>query len=396
MEAPVIAARFAVAAGSPTAPGIVLRTALHHQGTSHHAAPDLVFTDQQKSRLIEIEPLLDAPERLDGHTPLHRLTVFLTYRCNLRCSFCKTVPLPLSGGAPDFTVESFERVLDAHADTPIRHVHLTGGEAPLHRDASAIVRIARAHGVTAVSTTSGGALAPAIYERLLDAGLTEIRVSISALDGRMAEEMGGNARAWARTMATIARLAELRRSGRAFHLVLNAVVGRRNRERLPELVRHLVGLGPDDVKLIQLVQERRTLGDFPGRARVIAEIEDDLRALPPRAFPLLRLKLGTIFEPDAIGLRRAAETENPEEWRCYVALTERTVDSDRYYPCSVYLREGGAPLGRIDDPIDVQRAKLAAFARMGRCLEDPICREYCLHCTREFNVAANRGHAVAS
>jgi hypothetical protein len=108
----------------------------------------------------------------------------------------------------------------------------------------------------------------------------------------------------------------------------------------------------------------------------------------------------TVFAPEAIGLE-AVRVPQGQDWRCYIPLTERTVDGVSYYPCSVYLREGGVPLGSLNDPPAVQRARTAHFVRHGNCLTDPICQTYCLHCTKAYNEAANNvrapqgGHAHA-
>ena len=45
---------------------------------------------------------------------------------------------------------------------------------------------------------------------------------------------------------------------------------------------------------------------------------------------------------------------------CFVPLTERVYDAEYYYPCPVYVREGGKPLGRIDeDDMEAQQKKAA-------------------------------------
>ena len=44
----------------------------------------------------------------------------------------------------------------------------------------------------------------------------------------------------------------------------------------------------------------------------------------------------------------------------------------------------------IDEPISLQSKKIADFVNNGNCLSDPICRRFCLHCTKNFNVAANQ------
>ena len=166
------------------------------------------------------------------------------------------------------------------------------------------------------------------------------------------------------------------------------MVGPSNRRRLPEIVRFFLGFRPDDLKLITEVDSRATLGDFPEAPAVRAELEALCAGLPAGAYPLLRLKTRTVFAPDAIGLE--GERPPPDRtWRCVIPLTERTVDGDDYYPCSVYVREGGAPLGPLSDPPEVQRARSTRFVLEGDCLSDPICRRYCLHCTHALNSLAN-------
>jgi molybdenum cofactor biosynthesis enzyme MoaA len=356
--------------------------------------PDLLFAEARAERLAEIAPWLDRPEALDGSVPLHRLTVFLTWRCNLDCPHCKTIarsPAELAARPEKrltYDLAAFERLLDAHRGTPIRLVQFTGGEASLVPDLPAMIRAARRRGVERTSVTSNGTLPIARYLALVDAGLDELKISIDAADAAEGRALTGRAGAWEAAVATVRALAAARDAGARFHLGVNTVVGARNRGRLPELVRFFLSLGPDDLKLITEVDSRDSLADFPGAAAVRAGLEEICAALPPGRFPLLRLKAGTVFARHAIGLE--AEPALPgRPWRCLIPLTERTVDGAYYYPCSVYAREGGAPLGAVSDPPEEQRRRTARFVREGDCLSDRICRRYCLHCTRTFNSLAN-------
>jgi len=173
---------------------------------------------------------------------------------------------------------------------------------------------------------------------------------------------------------------------------VNTVVGRANRAHLPKVVRFFLGFGVDDLKLITDVDARDGLGQFPEAGPVLSALRALLDDAPPDAYPLLRRKLRTVFAPDAIGLERVAP--HPD-WRCFIPLTERTVDAGFYYPCSVYLREGGTPLGPLTDSPDTQRQKSAEFVKQGHCLEDAICRRYCLHCTRAYNERANAARVAS-
>lgn len=129
---------------------------------------------------------------------------------------------------------------------------------------------------------------------------------------------------------------------------------------------------------------------FRSTARSCASLGELMESIPEGRYPLLRLKLQTVFARDSIGLEPTAACREGPSWRCYIPLTERTVDGVAYYPCSVYLREGGAPIGARSESADEQRSKSAQWVRANDCRTDAICQRYCLHCTRVFNDATNR------
>jgi pyruvate-formate lyase-activating enzyme len=352
--------------------------------------PDLLYEEVQQARLAELGPLRHRPEEASAATPLHRVTVFLTYRCNLACPYCKTIPR----GAADLVaapqkrlahdLASFTRLLDGWSGTPLRHLHFTGGEPLLCADLPAMLSLARRRGVEHLSVTSNGTLPPPRALALVEAGLDELRLSIDADDAAAGAALTGREAAWSASLATLRAVAAARRAGVGTFLVINTVVTRANRERLPSLVRFLLGFGPDDLKLITDVDDRLELGRFPAAARVRGELDALLAARPPGALPLLRRKLETVFDPEAIGLDGPAPP-GAAPWRCLIPLTERTVDAVAYYPCSVYLREGGRPLGPLGDGAAAQRAASARFVRDSDCRTDPLCRRFCLTCTRRFN-----------
>jgi molybdenum cofactor biosynthesis enzyme MoaA len=356
--------------------------------------PDLLFEDVCAARVQDVLPYLEDPEQVGAETPLHRVTVFLTYRCNLDCPYCKTIAhnaqelLDFPQKASSFDYAAFEQLLGSLEASPIRHLHFTGGEATLVPDLPDMVSRAKARGVAHISITSNGTLPQRIYRTLVEHGIDEIRISLDAHNPALGMALTQRQKAWHTAVENIQALAALRDAGHAFFLIANTVISTINRKHTAEIARFLMTLGVDDLKLITVVQEKETLGAFPEAHEILQELEALLSAYPVEAFPLLRRKLRTVFATEAIGLVEVTTPANTA-WRCYIPLTERTVDGVYYYPCSVYLREGGAPLGAISEPAALQREKIAHFVRHGNCLSDPICQRYCLHCTRGYNVVAN-------
>lgn len=359
--------------------------------------PDLIYEAQQTQRTQDILPFLQTPEDFTETQSLQRLTVFLTYSCNLDCPYCKTIlrsaeeARHMPHKSLRYDLPQFKVLLQDLAPHPIAHLHFTGGEAVLIQELPEMIRYAKATGVAFVSLTSNGTLPPVRYQQLVEAGIDEIRISLDANQAELGMAMTQRQGAWEKTLLTLQFLAQESQKNPGFYLLVNTVVGLKNRQLLPQLLRFVLELGPpDDIKLITEVDVKNELGLFVEQPDILAQLQAILADYPAPQFPLLRRKIQTVFAAEAIGLSEIPADLDPRDWRCYIPLSERTVDRTYYYPCSVYLREGGNPLGELSDSLAMQRQKTVQFVKEGQCLQDPICQKYCLHCTREFNHAANR------
>jgi MoaA/NifB/PqqE/SkfB family radical SAM enzyme len=353
--------------------------------------PDLIYGDYRDRRILEIKDHFETSMD-DLPSQWHRVTLFTTYRCNLNCVYCKTIRktpgVPYPAKNKEIDLAGFKHILDMLSQRPVQHIHFTGGEATLVEELPDMIMLARQQGILC-SITSNGMAHPDVYERLVIAGLNEIRISLDSHDPVEFDRLVRHSGAYERVVKTIKQLVSLRDAhGHRPYVIINMCIGNRNRSRLPEFVEKSILLNPDDIKLITIVQERLTLGYFPEKQGIIERVSHILKEFPPSAFPLLRFKLKTVFSSEGLGLKDLTSKQLIRN--CFIPLTERTLDTTYYYPCSVYLREGGVPLGRIDeDDLETQQKKILLFIHESNCLEDPICREYCINCCRTFNQFAN-------
>jgi len=127
--------------------------------------------------------------------PLRDLRISVTDRCNLRCPYC--MPREVFGAEFQFLARekllSFEeitrvvRVAAAHGVTKVR---LTGGEPLLRRDLDRLVEmLAGIQGVSDIALTTNGLLLARHAQRLRDAGLDRVTVSLDALDETVLRSM---------------------------------------------------------------------------------------------------------------------------------------------------------------------------------------------------------------
>ncbi len=104
--------------------------------------------------------------------------VVVTRRCNLSCGYCNeydsvSPPVPL----PDL----LERV-DRLAALRTASITFTGGEPLLHPELDQAVRVARGHGMIVTTITNGFRLTRDWIERLNDAGLQGMQISVDNLE----------------------------------------------------------------------------------------------------------------------------------------------------------------------------------------------------------------------
>ncbi|UCG12636.1 MAG: radical SAM protein [Deltaproteobacteria bacterium] len=137
---------------------------------------DLIYPENRIERTEEIKDLFRSPNP-GLPRKLHRVTLFLTFRCNLRCTYCNTI-LPNKGRSwpakgKDYDFKRFKHVIDELVCCEVQHLHLTGGEATLVKVLPRMVEYASNKGIPCSLTTNGTADQP-LYRELVEKGLTRI------------------------------------------------------------------------------------------------------------------------------------------------------------------------------------------------------------------------------
>lgn len=155
--------------------------------------------------------------RLPGqYTPPPYLTIFPTYRCNIRCAVCY---VPRRDPAMDMTVAEISAVLD---QWPHDDVCFAGGEPTVLENLPQILALTRAKGKRPYIVTNGIRLAePRYVSELVRNGLHGVSLSLNALDGKILEATDG--RDW--LDAKLQAVSNLKRHFRRFAVCFSLVRG---------------------------------------------------------------------------------------------------------------------------------------------------------------------------
>jgi pyrroloquinoline quinone biosynthesis protein E len=183
---------------------------------------------------------------LDGQGKPLWLSLELTYRCPLKCSWCNN-PLDFEKyTAHELNTEEWKRVLAEARELGALQLGFTGGE-PLQRpDLEELVAYADGLGFYTNLITSGVGLNEARMQALKQAGLKQVQLSLQSTRAALTDQLVGT-RAHARKLEA-ARLIK----AHGFPMVLNMPVFRQNIELIDEMVAWAAELGVEYIEFANI------------------------------------------------------------------------------------------------------------------------------------------------
>jgi GTP 3',8-cyclase len=192
--------------------------------------------------------------------PMRDLRISVTDRCNFRCRYC----MPKEVFGPDFVflprdeVLSFEeitRVARLFIERGVRKIRLTGGEPTLRADLPTLIAMLKELDVEIAMTTNATLLASQA-QRLADAGLDRVTVSLDSIDDPTFRSMNDMDFPVAMVLEGIEAAAEAGLGP----IKINAVARRGvNDHTLVDLARHFRGT-PHIVRFIEFMDVGTTNG----------------------------------------------------------------------------------------------------------------------------------------
>jgi len=129
---------------------------------------------------------------IDGHgRTVNYLRVSVTERCNFRCQYC--MPEKPFSWVPKENLLSFEELflfIKAAMDEGVNKIRITGGEPLLREDLDRFVKMINDHNPNVdLAMTTNGFLLPEAAQRLKNAGLKRLNISLDSLKADVAAKI---------------------------------------------------------------------------------------------------------------------------------------------------------------------------------------------------------------
>jgi heme b synthase len=171
----------------------------------------------------------------------------LTTGCNLRCIHCRASATELMSPDDLNTHECF-RIVDQLAPFAPFILVLSGGEPLWRRDVFDIARRAAGHGIRVALATNGTLVDEAMAERIRDAGIVRVSISLDGADAATHDAFRGHPGAFQAALHGIRCLQQVGVSTQ-----INTTVSRHNAHQLPEVLELAKRLKVDAFHLFLLV-----------------------------------------------------------------------------------------------------------------------------------------------
>jgi molybdenum cofactor biosynthesis enzyme MoaA len=315
---------------------------------------------------------------VNSNSQLWRCEVILTDLCNFNCPYCRGIEEEKCGS---LSWDEARFVIDSWAAHGLRNIRFSGGEPTLwkgyetingiHIRRSLVDLVARAKdkGISRIAISSNGSVDSKFYQKLVDAGANDFSISLDACCAETGDHMaGGKKGAWIRVVENIKFLSTLT------YVTVGVVFTEDNVSEFNEVVKFASDLGVNDIRILTSAQWNSGFQNV----RVDKKYFD--------LHPILKYRLENFIDGRHVrGLNRGDCT------RCPLVLDDMAILSGFHFPCIIYMREQGKPIGKIDMTLDpgaamnkVRQERLTWFKETNTHA-DPICKKNCLDVCVDYN-----------
>jgi len=308
-------------------------------------------------------------EKANLFTSLKRCELILTDQCNFHCPYCRG----LSGKAEGtIGVHEALQLIKLWASDHLENVRFSGGEPTQYSKSGLfnIVQACRDYGVRRIALSTNGSADLGYYRDLVHAGVNDFSISLDACCSNVGNKMTGNSFSWHRTIDNIRELSK------ETYVSVGLVFTEGNIHDCINTVIFAHDLGVSDIRVIPSAQYNKALSKLTDLPKEILE-----------KYPILKYRIENVRK----GRHVRGLEEKHRYLKCWIMLDDMAVARNYHFPCIIYLREGGDPIGKVGPHMRSVRLK---FIKRHNPYEDPIFKKYCLDVCLDYNIVAQRTHKI--
>lgn len=221
---------------------------------SRQLADDLSTFNFQLSNLIrpdgacaihDLELEMNMPFSARPSAP-YRMDLAVTYRCNNDCAHCYNAR---ERNFPELGTEQWFKILDQLWELGVPHIVFTGGEATLRNDLPELIHRAESNGqITGLNTNARRLSDEKYVQKLVEAGLDHVQVTVESCDEQIHDEMMRAKGAFKQTIQGLKNALQAK-----LYVMTNTTMLRTNLHTIPATLDFLADIGVPTIGLNALI-----------------------------------------------------------------------------------------------------------------------------------------------
>lgn len=300
----------------------------------------------QKNSMLENTGFSEiTQERLNFKNGFWYCELAVTGNCNFSCTYCNKLKSFIDYNE----IISF---IDKYSN--LRHVQITGGEPYLYPKLRNLCEFIKSKNIKIGLSTNGSANLY-FYQSL---PIDMFSISLDDYDEKILLCHG-----YHNVQTIINNISQLSKS---HYVNIGLVIDHLNVDRISEIIDFILFLGVHDIKLSVSTKDQ------------VTPIFDDKDY---SKYPILNYRIERFRQ--GINMRGILESDN---FKCHLSQNDISIVGRNHYPCLVYAREGGSPIGLLKN--DVMSDRQNWFKNHIPKL-DPICKKFCMDFKCAYNRSAN-------
>lgn len=295
---------------------------------------------------------------------MKRCEMIITEYCNFRCSYCRKLN-PIIYGYRKIKQLSFSEIIKNInfwcEGQSLENIRFSGGEPTLHSHIKDIISYSKTCGIKRIAISTNGSNKIALYRELIRLGVNDISISLDACCASDGDHMAGGIKgAWDIVVKNIIELSKLT------YVTVGIVLTPDNIQNTIDIIYFADSLGVSDIRVIPSAQYNRKLEDL---GRVSLSVLE--------RHPILKYRVDNFKNGEHV--RGLSDTDSNH---CALVLDDSIIAGDYHFPCVIYMREHGDPIGKVGPNMRAER-KSWMINHDTYC--DNICKSNCLDICKNYN-----------
>lgn len=292
--------------------------------------------------------------------PLARCELILTDICNFKCPYCR---------GPKHKREAFipfkraEQIVRWWGSEGLKNIRFSGGEPTLYKHLDELVSLAKSLGVEQIAISTNGSAKFEYYKHLIDCGVSDFSISLDNCTPEGIKLMSGGLDIWDKLIHNIREISKLT------YVTVGMVFNEENIAQAKESVMFAASLGVSDIRVLSSAQ-------FNAALDVLKDLPEDVLA----RFPILNYRINNFR--NGRGVRGLLPSDSGQ---CKLVLDDMAVAGTKHFPCIIYMREGGKPIGEVGPNMRKEREQ---WCNSHNTHNHPICNQNCLDVCIDYNNVA--------